>query len=299
MEKTLKERIKAFKNIAATQDAESTEDFLNAITAKPEHDDILEECFERHKEPAEAWAALDEAREQLARKGADPKLIQEVDEALRLMDLRYGAAIRAGICGTLTAAQGYVSLGGAGELGTTYRKAVLEFNSVLDLYNYIHTNFADNFDKAVEFLYSALGADMACDSPSTEQVALERVNHNIGRLRSFQSAHALCDSQMERWSSVHHVTQSDLKSIDLLGNLLKLGGENYISASQVDTLASKAKAPDLEHRILFLQELLQNVRSFSPLVFDKDDARTKVIGAIQGAVDQAVNEEDELLAAQS
>ncbi|MCR5563088.1 MAG: TyeA family type III secretion system gatekeeper subunit, partial [Desulfovibrio sp.] len=50
--------------------------------------------------------------------------------------------------------------------------------------------------------------------------------------------------------------------------------------------------------ILFLQELQQSVRAFSPLVFDNAEGRTRVLDAVQEAVDNAVTEEDVLLSSQ-
>ena len=62
-----------------------------------------------------------------------------------------------------------------------------------------------------------------------------------------------------------------------------------------EEITRAANSPDVEHRIYFLQELMQNVRSFSPLVFDQNEGRERVLGAVQSAVDAAVDEEDVLL----
>ena len=298
---SMKERLKAFRRVAeenAADEGKALEELSQAIVGKPDREDILKEALERHEEPAEAWASLEEVRGQLAEKGADPHVLTELDEALVLMEMRYGAAIRAGVTGALVAAQGYVSLGSPLELGSTYRKAVLEFTGTMALYAHVQENYGGDFDKAVHFLYASLTADMACDEPSVDKASLESVNTSLGKLRSFQSAHAQCDSQMRRWQEIHHVHNCGMTGIDLLGKVLSLGGQTFIGASQVDDIAREAAATNVEHRILFLQELQRNIRTFSPLVFDNADGRTRVLDAVQGAVDNAVAEEDALLASE-
>ncbi|MCR5814065.1 MAG: TyeA family type III secretion system gatekeeper subunit [Desulfovibrio sp.] len=295
-ERSSKDRLKAFRKVAEDSGHLRVDELKKAIEEHPEREAIIRRALEQYEEADEAWACLEQVREELENSGAHPEVLKELDEALSLLDIRYGAAIRAGITGSLTAAENYVSLGAPLELGATYRKAVLEFTKTLDLYNYIQENYGGNFEQAVDFLYASLASDMRCDQPSVEISALKSLNTSFGRLRSFQSANAICDKQLSRWQNVHHVSNCPLQGIDLLGNILKMSEQSYLSPSNAHDLALEAKAPDLEHRIYFLQELLQNLRNFSPLVFDSNEGRTRLLDAVQAAVDQAVTEEDALLA---
>ncbi|MBO4300233.1 MAG: type III secretion system gatekeeper subunit SctW [Desulfovibrio sp.] len=298
---SMKERLKAYRKMAeenGATDKDAVEDLTSAIEAHPERETILKEALEKHEEPAEAWAALEEAREQLTRKGADATVLRELDEALALMDMRYGAAIRAGVTGSLTAAENYVSLGSPLDLGSTYRKATLEFTTTRSLYTYVQEKYGGDFDKAVDFLYASLAADMNCDEPSMDKASLESVNTSFGKLRSFQSAHAQCDAQMQRWGKIHQIHNCGITGTELLGKVLDMGEQTFVGASQANDIAREAGAPDVERRILFLQELQQTVRGFTPLVFDNAESRTRVLDAVQGAVDNAVAEEDAILAAQ-
>ena len=54
--------------------------------------------------------------------------------------------------------------------------------------------------------------------------------------------------------------------------------------------------PDIEHEVLFLQELLNTVRKFPVPLFDDENGRMTVMDAVQSAVDQAIEREDEYLA---
>lgn len=299
-DRSMKERLKAYRKLAGeSADAkESAEELAHAVEERPDRENILREAAERHEEPAEAWAALEEARDTLRQKGADPAVLRELDEALAIMNMRYGAAIRAGVTGALTAAQDYVSLGSPQDLGATYRKAALEFTGTRALYAYVQEKYGGDFDSAVNFLYASLAADMACDEPSADRASLESVNTSFGKLRSFQSAHAQCAAQMQRWDEIHQVHGCGMTGTGLLGKVLDMGEQSFVGASQADGIAREAGAPDIERRILFLQELQQSVRAFSPLVFDSAEGRSRVLDAVQGAVDNAVAEEDALLAAQ-
>ncbi|MBQ7585192.1 MAG: type III secretion system gatekeeper subunit SctW [Desulfovibrionaceae bacterium] len=299
IDRNLKDRLKAFRQVNQSQglDDKVLQELVEVIEAEPDREIILEKILEKYEEPSEAWAALAELADRLQSKGAAPEVLKEVNEALKLMDMRYGAAIRAGVAGTLTAAQNFVSLGAPLELGSTYRKAVLEFTSTLDLYNYIQNKHGGDFNKAVDFLYAALASDLNCEKPSASPISLQSANTSFGKLRSLQSAHALCDTQIKNWESKEH-TGSTLKGIDMLGKLLDLGQNNFAGISDVQKIASDAKANSIEQRIWFLQETLQNVRKFSTLVFDNDQGRSNVIQAVQEAIDQSVDEEDAMLANQ-
>lgn len=74
--------------------------------------------------------------------------------------------------------------------------------------------------------------------------------------------------------------------------------ERYISGNRIRRLAEEAGAPDIERKVLFLQELLNTARSFAPSLFDGNEGRMKVLDAVQDAVDAAIAEEDAWLAEQ-
>ena len=80
--------------------------------------------------------------------------------------------------------------------------------------------------------------------------------------------------------------------------VLDLRKERYISGSRISRLTEEAGAPDIERKVLFLQELLNTTRSFAPSLFDGNEGRMKVLDAVQDAVDAAIAEEDAWLAEQ-
>ena len=184
------------------------------------------------------------------------------NEALEELERTEGP-IRAGINGALNA-WGFEGLGDAGVLGSFYREVVCHFEDVNSLYDHIQKTYGKDFDAALDFLYKALGSDLAADMPSMETSHLEHVNGSLVELRQLQSARSLCARLPERWSSVHGSGIAPLDDMTLLGKVLDLRKERYISGSRISRLAEEAGAPDIERKVLFLQEPLNTTRSFAP-----------------------------------
>lgn len=161
---------------------------------------------------------------------------------------------------------------------------------------HIHEKYGDvGFGKAMDFLFNALGNDLATDVPSMETTHLESVHATLEQVRLLQSTHVQCERLLQRWQDVHGV-QCGLAPMELLGDLVDLRKEHFLGAMQIDRIVSKAKAPDIEREVLFLQELLNMTRNLPVQLFDGEQGRMKVIDAVQESVDAAIRREDEYLA---
>ncbi len=299
IDEAMDERIKNYQELMhETGEVQKLGPLRDAISARAGKEHVLRQLRYYFPDPADAWAMLKELRDELA---ADPStdeaVLRGVNEALAELEASEGPAIRAGINGALNA-RGFEGLGSPSELGSLYRKTVCDFVDVNAMFAYIQDRFGGDFDAAVDFLYKALASDMACDTPSMEKSHLEHVNTGLGELRQLQSARSLCAKTLTRWHDVHGVKNCPLNDMALLNQLLDLRKEHFIGASRIARIADDAKAPDIEHKVLFLQELLNTLRAFSPDLFDGAEGRMKVIDAVQGAVDAAIAEEDAWLASQ-
>jgi type III secretion protein W len=196
-------------------------------------------------------------------------------------------------------AQGYGELDSGDELRDLYRRAVCDFASVNDMFSHIEDKYGQGkFEQAISFLTRTLGADLAADIPSMEAKHLENVNANLGLVRLMQSAHALCERVMDRWEKVHGVADCPLDSQGLLKKVLDLRQEKFLSAANFERIATAAKPPDIGREVLFLQELMQSVRSLPSQLFDGHSGHSKVLDAVQDAVDNAIEREDEFYASQ-
>ena len=264
-------------------------------------DQALSEARERFPDPSDAWAALAGSLDTLEKEGADVSVLDGIRAAMDELQAQESPAIRAGIQGAL-AAKGFGGLGASDGLRDMYRQTVLEFGTVNDVLGHVLERHGDvGFDKAMDFLFRALGNDLAADTPSMDKAHLESVHANLGQVRLLQSAHTLCDKMLERWENIHGVQgvrDGSLRSMDLLGEIVGLRNERFLGAMHIDRITARAQAPDIEHEVLFLQEMLNMTRNFPSQLFDGDQGRMKVLDAVQERVDNAIAREDEFLAAQ-
>lgn len=295
----MEERIKKYQEMMReAREVQKTRDLKGFLDSRTEKEEALRQLRRFFPDPSEAWAALKDIQEELsATPDTSPETLRVLNEALEELERTEGPAIRAGINGALNA-RGFEGLGDAGALGSFYREVVCHFEDVNSLYDHIQKTYGKDFDAALDFLYKALGSDLAADVPSMETSHLEHVNGSLGELRQLQSARSLCARLLERWSSVHGIRHCPLDDMALLGKVLDLRKERYISGSRISRLAEEAGAPDIERKVLFLQELLNTTRSFAPSLFDGNEGRMKVLDAVQDAVDAAIAEEDAWLAEQ-
>ena len=259
----------------------------------------LDKAREYFPDPSDAWAALKEVQEELRREGADESLIKDVDAAVAELEEREGPAIRAGVQGALAAA-GFADLGGSDEMRDFYRRTVCEFSTVNEVFGHVMETYGGDFERAMDFLFSALSADIAADTPSMGVRHLESVHENLGKVRLTQSAYRLCQNMMDRWERVHGVKtrEGGLTALELLGDIVDLRTKRFLGSMQIESILAKAGAPDIEREVLFLQELLTTTRNFPTALFDDEQGRMKVLDAVQEAVDKAVEREDEYLAQQ-
>ncbi|MDR0379731.1 MAG: type III secretion system gatekeeper subunit SctW [Candidatus Accumulibacter sp.] len=246
-------------------------------------------------DPALAWAVLRKARETL-KDEAPAVALEAIDAALEMQEKNEGPAIRAGIQGTLEA-ENHPALGEPFALGETYRQVVCDFHENLDdLFSFVLEKYGEkDFDAALDFLFRSLACDLESDQRSHDKAHLETVGAGLGRARVLNGAHTLTVRFLERCRSVHGMDCA-WTPMSFLKDVLALKKNRFLAARDIDGLLEKAKAPDIEHEVLFLQELLSTSRNFSTLLFENTEERIKFIGAVQESVDAAIVREDEMLA---
>ncbi len=300
IKKAEEERVKLYQELMhEAGKSEQLNNLRDSLCSRADSRRALDKVREYFPDPSDAWAALRQMQEELRREGAAKPLLDDVNAALGDMEAQEGPAIRAGIQGALAAA-GFGELGGRDEMRDFYRQTVCEFSSVNEVFAHIVDKYGADFDKAMDFLFSALSSDMAADTPSMGMRHLESVHDSLGKVRLTQSAYRLCETMMERWANVHGVKpqKGGLTAMELLGDIVGLRDKRFIGAVQIEGILAKAGAPDIEREVLFLQELLNTARKFPVALFDDEQGRMKVLDAVQEAVDRAVEREDEYLASQ-
>jgi type III secretion protein W len=252
------------------------------------------------KDTSLVWAALGKARETL-RDEAPAAALTAIELALTELEVAEGPAIRAGIQGTLAAEKhpDLHTLGDSFALGATYRQTVCAFyDNIEEVFAFVLEQYGmAQFEAGLDFLFRSLASDLESDQRSHDQAHLEAVGASLGKARIVNGAHALVVRFLERWQGVHGIA-GEWTPMSLLQEILRLKKNNYLAARDIDALLPRAKAPDIEREVLFLQEFLGTSRNFSPLFFDGDEGRMKFIAAAQESLDAAIAREDEALLAQ-
>ena len=254
---------------------------------------VLEDAY---KDVTDAWAALEYA---LGVIDNDPGVSKEQKAALTQFSADFASqnaqSIKLGIQGALTA-QSFPELGSLSGSRELYRQTVGEFSSVNEVFANIKSKYGNDFHKAMDFLFAAISSDIECETPSLGKAHLESVHTKLGVVRLTQSAFKLCEDVMNRWRDVHGVKNCPMSAMDLLGEVVNLRERNFLSAFQIRDICMKALPPDLEHEVIFTQELFAAVRKFPVALFNDEKGLMVVMDAVQSAVDDVVNREDEYLA---
>ncbi len=250
----------------------------------------------RYGEPAEAWGMLSYALEVFEN---DPSVSESQRADLKAVlddyTAQHATEIKLGIQGAL-ASEGYADLVDCTEGAAFYRTTVGEFSSVNEVFEDIKARYGDKFDRAMDFLFSAISSDIGCEMPSMDKSHLESVHGKLEVVRLTQSAFILCEKTVDRWKTTMGQTESPLTAMGLLEDVVALRGKSYVGAPQVDAIVKKAAPKDIEHEVLFVQELMNLARQFPVALFDNEEGRMTVMDAVQAAVDSAVQREDEYLA---
>ena len=273
------ERVKLYQDLMHEAGKSQNIDRLkDSLRAREGREKASREALYRFPDPSDAYAARSEALDAFSDDpSVDPSVIEDIRQGLAELEAEHGPQIRSGIQGALTAA-GYPELDSADGLRDLYRQTVCDFTDVNAAFAHIHEKYGDvGFGKAMDFLFNALGNDLATDVPSMETTHLESVHATLEQVRLLQSTHVQCERLLQRWQDVHGV-QCGLAPMELLGDLVDLRKEHF------------------EREVLFLQELLNMARNLPVQLFDGEQGRMKVIDAVQESVDAAIRREDEYLA---
>ena len=244
----------------------------------------------------DGWGALQYALDEFEK---DPGVSSEQKAELRAFADEFSKensqAIKLGLQGAL-AGQNFPELGGTDVTRDFYRQTVGEFSSVNEVFSEIKNKYGADFDKAMDFLFAAISQDIDCETPSMGRAHLESVHAKLGMVRLTQSAFRLCEDMMTRWENVHEVKGCPMKAMDLLGSVVGLRGKSYLGMMNIQEIVRKAAPPDIEREVIFTQELLATVRKFPVALFDDEKGRMTVMDAVQDAVDDVVQREDDWLA---
>lgn len=163
---------------------------------------------------------------------------------------------------------------------------------------YLQKKFgAERLDEGIDYMFTALAADLAADKPSQADTVLENVASALTRTRTLNAALHLSDHFVERLHSALHLkTAPDFTGGKLLADLLKLSGQRFVAGLHIQNLyARQVHTRNPEDEVLVAQEFLQYMRDMPEDLFAGAQDRSKMLEATQKLVDGLIDKEDEWL----
>ena len=79
----------------------------------------------------------------------------------------------------------------------------------------------------------------------------------------------------------------------LMKEVLPLKDQRFVDSSKITAIANRLSIRDDEAKIYFLRELHNIVRKLPLKIYSDDQARQRLLTAIQDALDTAIDEEEE------
>lgn len=203
----------------------------------------------------------------------------------------------------------------AGDVRDFYRQAVLGYQSPSESYRYIATHlgqfnggpdtpganpvadgpeFEKHFSVTIDFLASALAADLAATRPSGEPARLGEVVDGLHQVRFLGNAHASCRDLLSKF---HKSTNNSVPvaPFRLMTGMLDSANGGRVSDADFVRMASDFNLPPLEPTINFLTQFRDVARNLPPRAYDKPETRERVLDAMQKAIDHSIDEEEATL----
>lgn len=203
----------------------------------------------------------------------------------------------------------------AGNVRDFYRQAVLGYQSPSASYRHIASHlgqfsarqdlpgetpvadgpeFEKHFSATIDFLSSALAADLAASRPSGEPAQLGEVVDGLQQVRFLGNAHNSCRDLLAKF---HKSTNNSVPvaPFRLMTGMLDSANGGRVSEADFVRVASDFNLPPLEPTINFLTQFRDVVRSLPPRAYDKPETRERVLDAMQKAIDHSIDEEEAAL----
>ena len=215
-------------------------------------------------------ALLQEAAEELFRESS-----REILASLNSVEVARGSDLGDGVY----LSEAYSELSGNGD-------------DPLKMLDFIAGKFGDDrINEGVDFMLKSLGADISSPLSSQEPVVLEFVGKNLSVVRSLNSATQVMSRFTGRIDSAHGV-KAAVSPTRVLTGLLNLSKQRYINPTSIRDLYGDVAKQNPEVEVLLAQDLLNSVRNLSTDLFDKDDARLRIVQSMEQLIDGLVDAED-------
>jgi type III secretion protein W len=152
---------------------------------------------------------------------------------------------------------------------------------------------ADDYRGAVQHLIRALGDDLASMRGTSVQPArLNAVLQDLYLMEVLATVLDSCQTLTRKLSASAGVKPP--RAEELLQDIVSASGERWSNASRFTAIADKYAEAEPTARVSFLTMMKALVKNLPVKVFADADARSNVLDAAQGALDSAIEQEEQV-----
>lgn len=278
------------------------------------------------RDPTRQYLTLAHAYHMARANGSSPDIVEALRDAIERLNVLHAPTINADI-NTIAEATAYSREPAAADVfRATYRDAVLgqaTFSATLSL---VLERFGDELERGVDLLRKALGSDLASIRPSSEPERLHAILQDLYQLSAAVAVLQRCRTIVEWLKRAFPVLE--LKPTVLMTDLVKFTAEQWIESHYVLQLIQKygldiideksndtaiqsnhgskqlneeeqnedglAEFDDHEPKaqVLFLNGVLDILRSLPTKIFSGEEQRLQTIAAVQQLMDSLLLAEE-------
>lgn len=243
-------------------------------------------------EPTPQYMSMQYALQMGEREGVASDVLEALRESLQDLEMAHGPAIRADINTVAAAAQPGASRADIALFQATYRDVVLGEASLAATLKMALERFGDkDFSSGLQRLTQALGQDLSAARPSCEPARLQSLVQDLYHLEVTATVLDGCRSLQSRLAEKHGIV--DMEPVTLMRGLVEVSGEKWVSAQRFTGLSENCGAHDPGPQIHFLTTVKALLREMPVQVFVDSEQRQALFGAVQDALDAAIDREDE------
>lgn len=241
--------------------------------------------------PSEQYLALQYALQKGQKEGAAADVLEMLRESLFDLEMAHGPSIRADINTIGVAAASGADRASITAFQSCYQDVVLGEATLGQTLKKLVSQFAGkNFVHGLQQMTQALGRDLAAARPSTDPVRLQSLMQDLYHLEVTATVLDGCAGLSQQLHLKHGLTAFSPET--LMHAMVDVSGEKWLSGTRFTHLAEQCGARDVEPQIHFLTELKSLMRQMPVQVFIDAEQRQTVFGALQDALDAAIDRED-------
>ena len=184
----------------------------------------------------------------------------------------------------------------AGAGPALYRRTILGHESVSALLeSIIEKGGEGDFHSRVEYLIKAVGRDLSSTNPSTDKNELEMLNNDLFHLRAlanFTRQFADDVGKLREESSLSGLPRAGVETLRLL---CRVKDERIVIVEGLNSILSLQGDRNPTYDVKVLTQAYKLAHSLPAKLFVDNDSRQRVLEAVQGRLDKAVDIEESLL----